>query len=59
MSEEGRVLPAPRASDTAYEELLGRILDLRPAPGTEVHEQAPAVERGRRVASRRLLHASF
>lgn len=46
MSEEARVLPAQRASDTAYEELRERILDLRLAPGTVVFEQALADELG-------------
>jgi DNA-binding GntR family transcriptional regulator len=40
------VLPAPRASDTAYDELLDRILDLRLPPGAVVHEQALAAELG-------------
>lgn len=40
------MLPAPRASDTAYEELRERILDLRLQPGTVVHEQALAAELG-------------
>ena len=46
MSEEARVLPAQRASDTAYQELRERILDLRLAPGTVVFEQALADELG-------------
>lgn len=46
MSEEALVLPAQRASDTAYEELRERILDLRLAPGTVVFEQALADELG-------------
>jgi DNA-binding GntR family transcriptional regulator len=41
-----RVLPARRASDTAYEELRDRILDLRLPPGTVVHELALAAELG-------------
>ncbi len=40
------MLPARRASDTAYEELRERILDLRLQPGTVVHEQALATELG-------------
>jgi DNA-binding GntR family transcriptional regulator len=46
VSEEARVLPAQRASDTAYEELRERILDLRLPPGTVVFEQALAAELG-------------
>jgi DNA-binding GntR family transcriptional regulator len=46
VTEEARVLPAQRASDTAYEELRARILDLRLAPGTVVYEQALAAELG-------------
>jgi len=46
VTEEARVLPAQRASDTAYEELRSRILDLRLAPGTVVFEQALAAELG-------------
>jgi DNA-binding GntR family transcriptional regulator len=46
VSEEARVLPAQRASDTAYEELRERILDLRLAPGAVVFEQALADELG-------------
>jgi DNA-binding GntR family transcriptional regulator len=45
MSEEALV-PAQRASDTAYQELRDRILDLRLAPGTVVFEQALAGELG-------------
>ena len=40
------MLPAQRASDTAYEELRERILDLRLAPGTVVFEQALAADLG-------------
>lgn len=40
------MFPAPRASDTAYEELRDRILDLRLPPGSVVHEQALAAELG-------------
>jgi DNA-binding GntR family transcriptional regulator len=46
VTEEARVLPARRASDTAYEELRERILDLRLPPGTVVHEQSLAAELG-------------
>ena len=46
VTEEASVLPVRRASDTAYEELRERILDLRLQPGTVVHEQALAAELG-------------
>lgn len=46
MTEEALVLPARRASDTAYEELRDRILDLRLAPGAVVNEQSLAAELG-------------
>lgn len=40
------MLPARRASDLAYDELRGRILDLRLPPGAVVYEQALAAELG-------------
>jgi DNA-binding GntR family transcriptional regulator len=46
VTEEAVVSSARRASDTAYEQLLERILDLRLAPGTVVHEQTLAAELG-------------
>jgi DNA-binding GntR family transcriptional regulator len=46
VTQEALVLPARRASDTAYDELRERILDLRLPPGTVVYEQALAAELG-------------
>jgi DNA-binding GntR family transcriptional regulator len=46
MTGQAPKLPAPRASDTAYQAVLDRILDLRLAPGAVVHEQALAAELG-------------
>ena len=42
MTGQAPAARAPRASDTAYQDILARILDLRLAPGAELHEQALA-----------------
>jgi DNA-binding GntR family transcriptional regulator len=46
VTDQASASPVPRASDTAYEDIRARILELRLAPGTVVHEQALAAELG-------------
>jgi DNA-binding GntR family transcriptional regulator len=46
VTDQASASPVPRASDTAYEDIRARILELQLAPGAVVHEQALAAELG-------------